>query len=86
MKEILEMLGYDVKKINIDEIKGLNPDGIVLSPGPGNPDDSGICNAVIRNFCQTKHIFGGWLGHRGWLGESFWSIGSNTPVARHADV
>ena len=51
-------------KINITEIKKLNPEGIVLSPGPGNPDDAGICNEVIRHFYKSKHIFGVCLGHQ----------------------
>ncbi len=51
-------------KISLDEIASLNPDGIVLSPGPGNPDDAGICNDVIRIFHETTHIFGVCLGHQ----------------------
>ena len=51
-------------KITLDEIESLNPDGIVLSPGPGNPDDAGICNDVIRKFYKTTVIFGVCLGHQ----------------------
>jgi len=57
-------------KISLDEITSIDPDGIVLSPGPGNPDDSGICNDVIRTFYQTIHIFGVCLGHQ-CIGEVF---------------
>jgi len=56
--------------ISLDEIAKLNPKGIVLSPGPGSPDDSGICMDVIRNFYQEKHIFGVCLGHQ-CIGEVF---------------
>lgn len=51
-------------KMTLDEIESLNPDGIVLSPGPGNPDDAGICNDVIRKFYKTTAIFGVCLGHQ----------------------
>jgi anthranilate synthase/aminodeoxychorismate synthase-like glutamine amidotransferase len=51
-------------KISLDDIGALNPDGIVLSPGPGNPDNAGICNDVIRSFYKTKHILGVCLGHQ----------------------
>ena len=51
-------------KISLEEIASINPDGIVLSPGPGNPNDSGICNDVIRTFYRTTHIFGVCLGHQ----------------------
>ncbi len=51
-------------KISLDEIASINPEGIVLSPGPGNPDDAGICNDVIRTFHETTHIFGVCLGHQ----------------------
>jgi len=57
-------------KISLEEIASLNPDGIVLSPGPGNPDDAGICNDVIRRFYKTKKIFGVCLGHQ-CIGEVF---------------
>jgi len=57
-------------KITLDEIDSINPDGIVLSPGPGNPDDAGICNDVIRKFYRTTTIFGVCLGHQ-CIGEVF---------------
>ena len=37
-------------KITIDEIRALNPDAIVISPGPGRPEDAGISVDVIKNF------------------------------------
>jgi anthranilate synthase/aminodeoxychorismate synthase-like glutamine amidotransferase len=57
-------------KISLDEIANLDPQGVVLSPGPGNPDDSGICNDVVRAFHKTTHIFGVCLGHQ-CIGEVF---------------
>ena len=57
-------------KISLDEIAAIDLQGIVLSPGPGNPDDAGICKEVIRAFHKTTHIFGVCLGHQ-CIGEVF---------------
>ncbi|WP_163099490.1 anthranilate synthase component II [Peribacillus alkalitolerans] len=51
-------------KITIEEIKRLNPTGIVLSPGPGRPEDAGICIDIIKNFYQHVPILGICLGHQ----------------------
>ncbi|PLT28631.1 anthranilate synthase component II [Peribacillus deserti] len=50
--------------ITIDEIKRMNPDHILLSPGPGKPDEAGICLDVIREFHKTIPILGICLGHQ----------------------
>ncbi|HWQ66407.1 MAG TPA: aminodeoxychorismate/anthranilate synthase component II [Methanospirillum sp.] len=41
-----------------------NPDRIILSPGPGTPDDSGICPDVIRRYAGVVPILGVCLGHQ----------------------
>jgi len=51
-------------KITIDEIKAMNPDHIVLSPGPKAPKDAGICMAVVQEFLDKKPILGICLGHQ----------------------
>lgn len=51
-------------KITMEEIKRLKPSGIVLSPGPGRPEDAGICIDVIKNFYQVVPILGICLGHQ----------------------
>jgi len=65
----IESLGYKTlvvqnNRITIDEIKRLNPEKIVISPGPGTPDTSGICNSVIRAFYTSIPILGVCLGHQ----------------------
>lgn len=50
--------------ITIDEIKQLNPRGIVLSPGPGHPRDAGICIDVIKELAGIYPILGVCLGHQ----------------------
>ncbi|WP_108668875.1 anthranilate synthase component II [Peribacillus acanthi] len=51
-------------KITIEEIKRSNPTSIVLSPGPGRPEDAGICIEVIKNFYKEIPILGICLGHQ----------------------
>lgn len=73
--QYLASFGDEVKvvrndKITIDEIKELNPDKIVLSPGPKAPKDAGICIDVIKNFYKIKPILGICLGHQA-IGEAF---------------
>ena len=50
--------------ISPDDIAGMRPDHIVLSPGPGRPADSGICPEVIRRFSGKIPILGVCLGHQ----------------------
>jgi len=55
-------------KITVDEIKKRNYDAIVISPGPGTPEDEryfGICTKVITEIGPTKPILGICLGHQG---------------------
>ena len=59
----------DIKVIRNDEIKPediekINPDGIIISPGPGKPSDSGICEDVIRMYAGRIPILGVCLGHQ----------------------
>ncbi|MBE5891699.1 MAG: aminodeoxychorismate/anthranilate synthase component II [Lachnospiraceae bacterium] len=51
-------------KITIEEIKELNPDRIVLSPGPKSPKEAGICMDVVKYFLDKKPILGICLGHQ----------------------
>ena len=51
-------------KITIDEIKKLNPERIVLSPGPKSPKEAGICLDVVQEITGKKRIVGICLGHQ----------------------
>ncbi|MFH1202782.1 MAG: aminodeoxychorismate/anthranilate synthase component II [Candidatus Omnitrophota bacterium] len=67
--QYLGELGQDLKvfrndKISIAQIKKLKPDYIVISPGPGRPEDAGISNKVIREFSGKIPILGVCLGHQ----------------------
>ncbi len=51
-------------QLTIQDIRTLNPKGIVISPGPGNPDQAGISLELIQTFYTTIPIFGVCLGHQ----------------------
>jgi len=57
-------------RISIEEINAMKPDAIVLSPGPGRPEDAGICPAIIRAFYESTPILGICLGHQA-IGYTF---------------
>ncbi len=51
-------------KVTLDEIERLAPDGIVLSPGPGRPEDAGVCVGTVERFAGRIPILGVCLGHQ----------------------
>ncbi|MFT3742111.1 MAG: aminodeoxychorismate/anthranilate synthase component II [Gammaproteobacteria bacterium] len=51
-------------KISLQEIAALHPLGIILSPGPGRPENAGICIPLIQQFSGKVPIFGVCLGHQ----------------------
>lgn len=51
-------------EITIDEIRKMNPESIILSPGPGKPEDAGICDDVVRQLKDEYPILGVCLGHQ----------------------
>src|SRR5215510_2471303 len=57
-------------KIDITTIETMNPDRIVISPGPGNPDQAGITLNLLKAFEGRKPILGVCLGHQA-IGQAF---------------
>lgn len=51
-------------QITIEEIEAMNPTAIILSPGPGRPEEAGICIPVITHFYKRVPILGICLGHQ----------------------
>jgi anthranilate synthase/aminodeoxychorismate synthase-like glutamine amidotransferase len=67
--QYLGELGQTVKvyrndALTVNEIKKINPERIVISPGPGRPEDAGISCAVIKEFTGKIPILGVCLGHQ----------------------
>ena len=48
----------------VEALRAMNPEGLVLSPGPGNPQDAGICQAALSAFDQHIPVLGICLGHQ----------------------
>jgi anthranilate synthase component II len=67
-------------KISIDEVERF--DKILLSPGPGIPDEAGIMKEVIKRYGPTKSILGVCLGHQG-IGEAYGAKLLNMPEVLH---
>jgi anthranilate synthase/aminodeoxychorismate synthase-like glutamine amidotransferase len=68
MKAVVKVYRNDM--IGIDEIKNLNPSHILISPGPGRPEDAGISKDVINEFKDSIPVLGVCLGHQ-CIGEVF---------------
>jgi len=69
LRQYLAELGEEVlvrrnDSISLDEIETLAPDRIVISPGPGRPENAGIIVEVVRRFAGKMPILGVCLGHQ----------------------
>lgn len=67
--QYLKELGVEPKvfkndKITVEELSQIDFSHIIISPGPGNPDDSGVTMDVLKHFYETKIILGICLGHQ----------------------
>ena len=61
---------YRNDEITVEELAKLDPDGIVISPGPGRPDEAGISLAIIRELGHQMPVLGVCLGHQS-IGQVF---------------
>jgi anthranilate synthase component 2 len=80
-----EVLVVRNDQITIDEIAQKNFTAIMLSPGPGTPDDSGICLEVITQFAGKLPILGICLGHQA-IGQAFGGTVVRAPELMHGKV
>jgi anthranilate synthase/aminodeoxychorismate synthase-like glutamine amidotransferase len=69
-------------EITLDEVARLQPERIVISPGPGRPEDAGISVAVIQRFGPTVPLLGVCLGHQG-IGVAFGGQVVRAPELMH---
>lgn len=71
LAEQMDSFNVTVKRndeINLEDVKALNPDRIIISPGPGSPDDPayfGVCGDVIKTLGKTTPLLGVCLGMQG---------------------
>lgn len=88
--QYLGELGVDCEvkrndEITVDEIKEKNYDAIIISPGPGTPEDKkyfGVCTDVIKEIGPSKPILGVCLGHQGII-HAFGGKVTNAGCVRH---
>lgn len=62
-KEEIKVIRND--EMSVEEVEKLSPEYIILSPGPGKPEDAGICEDAVRKMQGKCKIMGVCLGHQG---------------------
>lgn len=67
--QLIGSIDSDIKVIrndaySVEEIKEMKPDAIILSPGPGKPEDAGICVSLVKELGSQFPILGVCLGHQ----------------------
>ena len=59
-----EPLVHRCDALTLEQIVELDPDAVLISPGPGRPEDAGVSNAVIEHFAGRRPVLGVCLGHQ----------------------
>ncbi|MCK6577239.1 MAG: aminodeoxychorismate/anthranilate synthase component II [Anaerolineae bacterium] len=85
--QLLGAMGSDIQihrndQITVEAIRALNPSHIVISPGPGEPEDAGVSLDVIRTFGAATPILGVCLGHQA-IGRAYGGIVQRAPRLMH---
>jgi anthranilate synthase component II len=73
---------YRNDQITLEQVQALQPDAIVISPGPGRPDDAGISLQLIDRMGQTVPVLGVCLGHQS-IGQVFGGKITSAPELMH---
>ncbi|MCC7161655.1 MAG: aminodeoxychorismate/anthranilate synthase component II [Anaerolineae bacterium] len=69
-------------QVTLEEARALNPSHIVVSPGPGTPEQGGVSNEVIREMYRDTPILGVCLGHQ-CMGSVFGGVVTRAPRLMH---
>ena len=69
-------------ELTLDELEAMNPDGVLISPGPGRPADAGVSEDAIRRFAGVVPILGVCLGHQA-IGEVYGGTVVGAPQLMH---
>jgi len=68
--------------LTLDQIDALDPDAVLISPGPGRPEDAGLSNEVILHFAGRRPVLGVCLGHQ-CIGQVFGGEVVRAPQVMH---
>lgn len=77
-----ELTVFRNDEVTVAELEALRPDHIVISPGPGDPQDGGVSNDVIRSLGPTTPVLGVCLGHQ-CIGEVYGGVVTRAPRLMH---
>lgn len=77
-----EVQVYRNDQISLEEIRRLQPAAVVISPGPGRPEDAGISLELIKELGPTMPILGVCLGHQS-IGQVFGGKIVSAPILMH---
>ena len=85
--QYLGELGADLRvvrndAVSVDDVAALRPERIVISPGPGTPDDAGISLDIVRRFGASTPILGVCLGHQS-IGQAYGATVARAPIQMH---
>jgi anthranilate synthase/aminodeoxychorismate synthase-like glutamine amidotransferase len=69
-------------QFTLDDVEAMAPDAILISPGPGRPEDAGLSNELIRGYAGRVPIFGVCLGHQ-CIGQVFGGDVVRAPEIMH---
>lgn len=88
--QYLGELGQEIQvfrndQVTVEEVRAMQPDHIVISPGPGDPHDGGISLELLRELGPTTPILGVCLGHQ-CIGEAFGGQVVRAPRLMHGKV
>jgi anthranilate synthase component II len=86
-------LVYRHDALTLEQANDLDPDAVLISPGPGRPEDAGLSNAVIEHFAGRRPVLGVCLGHQ-CIGQIYGAdvvrarevMHGKTSLIRHTDV
>lgn len=68
--------------VTVAEAKAMSPDGILVSPGPGTPDDAGVSTELVAEMAGVVPVFGVCLGMQ-CIGEAFGATVARAPRVMH---
>ncbi|WML60119.1 aminodeoxychorismate/anthranilate synthase component II [Neobacillus sp. PS2-9] len=77
-----ELVVYRNNQLTTEQIVDLNPKAIILSPGPGKPEEAGICMEVVREFFNKIPLLGICLGHQA-IGAAFGGVIQRAEIIKH---